>query len=87
MSVLLGIISLVSLILGIYLSYKKGGDVPNGYGVAGLLACVFSFVGLLLGIVTVKDKAYYRFFPWAGVILNVMSLGCISMILYLGSML
>ena len=85
MSVLLGIISLASLIIGVYLSYAKGGDVPNSYGVAGLLACVFSFVGLILGIVTVRDRSYYRFFPWAGVILNVVSLGCISMILYVGS--
>lgn len=87
MSVILGAISLVSLIVVIYLTYLKSGEAPGGYGVTGLLATLFSFVGLILGIVTVQDKAYYRVAPWLGVILNLVSLICVGLILYLGNML
>lgn len=87
MSTILGMISLVSLGAVLYLTYLSDGEAPNGYGVTGLLATIFSFTGLILGIVTVRDKTYYRFFPWLGVILNLLVLGGISVILYLGSVL
>lgn len=85
MSTILGIISLASLIIVVYLTYRQGGEAPNGYGVTGLLATVFSFVGLILGVVTVQDKHYYRLFPWLGVIFNLVSLGFVGLILYVGS--
>lgn len=87
MSTILGIISLVSLIVVVYLAYLSGGEIQSGYGVTGLLATVFSLIGLLLGVVTVRDKSYYRLFPWLGVVLNLAVLGSISFILYLGSIL
>ena len=46
-----------------------------------------AFVGLILGILTVRENVYYRFFPILGIILNVLCLVCISMILYLGNIL
>lgn len=87
MSTVLGMISIVSLSVVVYLTYLSGGEAQNGYGVTGLLATIFSLVGLLLGIVTVRDKSYYRFFPWLGVALNLLVLGSVSFILYLGSIL
>ena len=85
MSVILGIISLGSMILVLYLTSRAGGEATNGYGMTGLLATIFSFVGLILGVLTVSENVYYRFFPILGVILNVLCLVCISMILYLGN--
>lgn len=85
MSVILGIISIASLSIVVYLTYLADGRAQNGYGLTGLLAAIFSFIGLGLGIATVRDKSYYRLFPWLGVILNCLSLGGISLILYLGS--
>ena len=85
MSTILGIISTVSLGIVVYLTYLRGGEATVGYGVTGLLATIFSMVGLGLGIVTVRDKNYYRLFPWLGIILNVFALGSISLMLYLGS--
>lgn len=87
MATILGIISNVSLGIVIYMTYRSGGNAPNGYGVTGLLATIFSLIGLILGIVTVRDKDNFRLFPWLGVILNVLALGIISFILYLGSVL
>lgn len=87
MSVILGIISLGSVLLVVYLTSRAGGEALNGYGVTGLLATLFSFVGLILGILTVRENNYYRIFPILGVVLNVLCLVCISMILYLGNIL
>ncbi|MBE5891812.1 MAG: hypothetical protein E7286_00390 [Lachnospiraceae bacterium] len=87
MSVILGIISLGSVLLVVYLTSRAGGEALNGYGVTGLLATLFSFVGLILGILTVRENIYYRIFPILGVVLNVLCLVCISMILYLGNIL
>ena len=85
MSTILGVISIVSLIIVVYLSYLSGGVAETGYGVTGFLATIFSLIGLGLGIVTVRDKDYYRVFPWLGTILNLVALGMISFLLYFGS--
>lgn len=85
MSTILGIISTISLGIVVYLTYLRGGEATVGYGVTGLLAAVFSLAGLILGIVTVRNKEYYRLFPWLGVILNLVVLGSIGLILYLGT--
>lgn len=85
MSTILGIISTASLGIVVYLTYLADGEAKVGYGVTGLLATIFSMIGLGLGIVTVRDKTYYRLFPWLGVVLNLVALGSISMMLYLGS--
>lgn len=85
MSTILGIISIVSLVIVVYLTYRKDGDAAVGYGFTGLLATLFSLIGLVLGVITVRNKEYYRLFPWLGVGLNLFALGSISLILYLGS--
>ena len=85
MSMILGIISLVSMGIVTYLSYSQGGVMHGGYGVAGLLATIYSLVGLLLGIVTLRDKDIYRLFPVLGTVFNFVSLAGISFLLYLGS--
>lgn len=87
MSVILGIISLISLGVVVYLTYRAGGKAASGYGVTGLLATLFSFVGLILGILTVREKNYYRLAPWLGLAVNLLSLASISLILYLGNVL
>ena len=84
MSMILGIISLVSLGVVVFLSYRTGGVAAAGYGFTGLLATVFSLVGLVLGTVTVHEKNYYRFFPVAGIVLNLLALGMLGLILYMG---
>lgn len=85
MSTILGGISLASLGIVMYLSYRQGGVMHGGYGVTGVLATIYSLIGLVLGILTLRDKDIYRIFPVLGTILNVASLGGISFLLYLGS--
>lgn len=86
MATILGVISCVSLGIVVYLTYLNNGQAPAGYGVTGLLATIFSLTGLGLGIVTVREKNYYRLFPILGIVLNLAALAFVSLILYMGSM-
>ncbi len=85
MAAVLGLISLASLGIVVFFSYQSGGAAPTGYGFTGVLALLFSFTGLVLGILTVRDKNYYRLFPVLGVLLNLAALAEISLILYAGA--
>jgi hypothetical protein len=83
MSTILGIISNVSLGIVIYKTYLDEGNTQHGYGMTAILAMIFSAVGLILGIVTARDKEYYRLFPVLGIILNVIALCIVALILQL----
>ena len=84
MGTILGIISLAALAIVIFLSYRLDGNAPAGYGVTGLLSLLFSLVGLVLGIITVRQKDQFQVFPCAAIILNGLSLLLIACILYIG---
>lgn len=85
MATILGVISLLSMGIVIYLSYRREGDVPAGYGVTGLLAVFFSVTGLILGILTARVKENFRLFPWLGIALNLLALLLIGFIVYMGT--
>lgn len=85
MAVILGIISLASLGIVVFLSYLNGGSALAAYGFAGLLAAFFSLTGLILGVVTIQNKDYYRLFPALGILLNFLALALVILILYLGT--
>ncbi len=84
MSVILGVISLAALVTAVFFAYRSGGEAAVKYGFTGVLATVFSLVGIVLGVLTACDRSYYRFFPVLGVVLNLLDLGCVSLILYAG---
>lgn len=85
MATILGIISLASLGIVLFMTYRTAGEATVGFGFTGLLATVFSITGLGLGIVTLRDKSYYRLFPVLGTLLNLAALGGIGLILYVGA--
>ena len=60
MSTILGGISLVSLGIVTYLSYSQGGVMHGGYGVTGVLATIYSLIGLIPG------KRYLSYLSRAG---------------------
>ena len=85
MATVLGVISLAALFFVVFCSYLSAGEASTGYGFTGFLSTVFSLVGLCLGITTVREKDYYRFFPVLGILLNLAALGSVSLILYAGA--
>lgn len=85
MSVILGSISLLSLIAVIYISYLNRGQGGGSVGMTGIFITLFSVIGLILGLATVTERDRYLVFPIIGIVFNVLALGGISLILYAGA--
>lgn len=85
MSTILGVISLVSVWMAVYRTFLAKGEASTNMGVVGLMITIFSAVGLVLGYVSKKECDKFMLFPYLGMILNVVALGCISVILYAGA--
>lgn len=84
MSTILGFISNVSLGIVIYLAYLSGGNIPISYGLTGLLAVIFSVIGLILGVLTAQEKDMFKLFPILGIVLNLIALGVMAFLVQLG---
>lgn len=85
MSTILGIISLGTLAYAVVMSYLKAGDIPRQYGAAAMLVMIFSFIGIILGVVSKTERDKFFFFTYLGIVLNVLALAVISIILYAGA--
>lgn len=85
MSFILGILSLGTYIMAVYLSYQGKGVSSARYGAAGVLAGVFMTVGLILGIMSLREKETFKLFPVLGMIVNVLAFFALSLILYAGA--
>lgn len=83
MSTVLGLISNVSLGIVLYMTYLSGGNAPLSYGLTGLLAALYSTVGLVLGMLTVREKDTYKVFPLLGTLLNLVALGILIFLVQL----
>ncbi|MDE6983102.1 MAG: hypothetical protein K2O99_00980 [Lachnospiraceae bacterium] len=84
MSTILGLIAGVSICLAVHKAYQNGGTALMQYGAVVLLSMAYALVGLILGIRSLLEKDIFRFFPIAGVLLNVLSMAASGAILYLG---
>ena len=85
MSAILGIISLVSVWAAVYQTFLARGEASTNMGVVGLMITTFSATGLVLGYMAKKEHDKFMLFPYLGMVLNVIALGCISVILYAGA--
>lgn len=85
MSTVFGVLCTVSLVIVVCLSYKSAGDVPIGYGFTGIFATVLSLIGLLLGVMAVREVDRFKLFGWLGILFNGVSLGMISGVLYIAA--
>lgn len=86
-STILGIISVASLVLAAYLSYVEKGAENMRYGAACVLAMIFAFVGVVLGVLGRMEKDRFYFFSYVGIALNIVAIGLVSLILYAGAFL
>lgn len=85
MSTILGLIDIVSLVLVVYFSFKNGGVALPRYGATGVIITVFSFIGLILAILSKYEPDRFYLFSYLGMILNVLSLVGVSLILFAGA--
>ena len=85
MATILGVLDLVALVYVIYLTYQNGGVALARYGTTGLLITVFSFIGLILGIISKSEPDRFYLFSYLGILFNVAALGGVSFVLYAGA--
>lgn len=85
MSTVFGVLCTVSLLIVVCLSYFSNGEIPAGYGFTGLFAMALSLIGLLLGVLAVREPDRFKLFAWLGILFNSVSLGAVSLILYIAA--
>jgi len=85
MATILGILSIVTLLTTVYLSYRQGGVSSLRYGTAALLAVLFMITGIGLSAYCLVEKDNFKFFPILGLLLNIVSAVILSLILYAGA--
>ncbi len=84
MSTILGIISVASMLVVIYLSFLRKGETPISYGLTGFLALIMSLVGLVLGIKTSLERERFKLFPILGLVFNFVAIAIVALVFYLG---
>lgn len=85
MSVVLGMISLVSVIVVIYQTYLYKGAAGINSGLVGFWVTCFAVTGVILGFMARMETDRFLVFAYVGIVLNIVVLGCISLILYAGA--
>ena len=80
----LGVISMVTVLLLLYLTFARGGEATLSYGFAGVLASVFSVTGLVLSILCINDHYQPHTLGWLGLVTNGIATLSMASILYLG---
>lgn len=85
MSTILGIISIASIIIVVFLTFRAGGVAKRQYGTSLLLALIFSMIGEVLGVLSKTEKDMFYFFSYLGIVLNLLAIAAISVILYAGA--
>ena len=80
----LGVISMVTVLLLLYLTFARGGEATLSYGFAGVLASVFSVTGLILSILCINDHYQPHTLGWVGLATNGVAAIAMAGILYLG---
>ncbi len=74
MSMMLGLIALISLIYGIYCSYLLSGNVSAGFGVGCALATLYALVGWFMGVYAVRLPDSFHITGIIGIVFNSVSL-------------
>ena len=83
-AVSLGVISAITVLLLLYLTFLRGGEATLSYGLAGVLASVFSVIGLILSILCINDHYQPHTLGWVGLATNGVAAIAMAGILYLG---
>ncbi|MEG1877724.1 MAG: DUF6142 family protein [Lachnospiraceae bacterium] len=85
MSTILGTISVASICIALFLTFRQKGIAEFRYGTAVFLTLLMSFVGIGLGIASRMEKDRFYFFSYLGISFNAIALMAISFLLYAGA--
>ncbi len=84
MSTILGVISLLSMVIAIILTFQNQGEAKVGYGITSAVALIFTIIGMILGIKTRFEKDMYYIFANIGIIINGLMLAFLVYVFVLG---
>lgn len=85
MSTILGVLSMLSLCYAVYATYRNNGTALPRYGATVLVITLFSFTGLILGILSKTEPDRFYLFSYIGIIMNILVLAGISFVLFAGA--
>lgn len=85
MATVLGIIAMVSFFVSNMDSFKVHGEATARSGAVGLVSMIFSLVGLIAGILSLREEDKFILFPGCGTVICIISTLCWTYILLLGT--
>lgn len=84
MSVILGTISLISLIYCFSVSYHTEGAVSERFGPALIVTLVFAIVGMVLGVAGRREIDKFKLIPTIGIITNGVAVVVLGFLMWIG---
>ena len=84
MSLVLGILSVISLAYAGIVSYLRQGEVPDKFGSALFVTFVFAVAGLILGGLARNEADKLRTVPTVAVVLNALAILALGFFLWIG---
>ncbi len=69
-SVSVAMVSLTALILCIMISYVNAGEVTERMGAAAMFAALGNLIGMIAGIIGLRERDVFRWMPTTGLSMN-----------------
>lgn len=85
LSTVLGVLSLASILLAVWLSFRNGGAADLKEGASCLLAMLYALAGVVLGALSRSEQDRFHLFSYVGIVLNLLALAAVSFVLYAGA--
>ncbi len=82
-SAFLGILSLVAIYMAVRRAAFAGGVADGRDTMTVILAGIYALAGLVLGIMSRREKDIFKLFPNLGIISNVLAIIIVASFLYL----
>ncbi len=69
----LALVTLVTYLIFVYLSYRAAGQLSAYYGAFGFLAMVVAVVSVVMSIIALKEEDSFTLFPRMAMITSIVS--------------
>ena len=86
-SVVMGVFAILCLVFSIMLTFRSKSPASGNYAVGAFLGFAYAICGLVMGILSGRERDVYVVFPRAGVILNGFALISVCAVVVLGAVL
>ena len=84
MAFMFGMMALISFFLAVVFCIKDADAMASRMGGAGLLAMVFAFVGIVLGLKALSESDVFPMLPRVGFAVSVISMLLWASVIYIG---